>query len=206
MKKRFKITSPELTTCGNYQWQVGRTQTITVPGNRLCTNEVFHYYDHPLAALWFSSINGGPSSPKLWKVAIDQMAAHDGHKGGCKVLRLVKELPLPLISLAERITICFCLADYAQYIVKLDRKAARLAANAVAAGSVFGEFFDAVDEARIAAFAALALKENDDPYEYAKAISGCTVNVTPEQGEAWMYEAFIPILESATKKKYKGES
>ena len=95
------------------QWKVGKTITIAGNGNRLCSADVIHFYDTPLIAVLLNPIHANIDDPLLWEVEVDGVVAYDGIKGGTKSLTPLRVLPLPAISITQRIRFAiFCTLEF----------------------------------------------------------------------------------------------
>jgi len=100
---KYKLTDEKNQTHNEFLWTVNEWQSIDIPGNTLCTNEVIHYYDTPLTAVFLNPIHANISNPKLWEMEIDSSVAHDGLKGGTKRARLLRKIPLPEMTTAQKV-------------------------------------------------------------------------------------------------------
>ena len=100
---KYKLTTQNLTTHKDFQWEVGIPKTIENPSEELCSEGVFHYYASPEQAALFNPIHANIKNPRLFEVEIDREVAFDGLKGGCHQMTLIKEIPLPQFTLEQRI-------------------------------------------------------------------------------------------------------
>ena len=104
MKTVYKLTSTTLTTHGGYQWIVGEWRETPGTGD-LCSAGWLHWYADPLLAVLLDPIHGnlGPTA-RLWEAEADGECRDDcGIKGGSIRLRLVRELPLPVVTTEQRV-------------------------------------------------------------------------------------------------------
>ena len=99
---KYKITDKNMQTHGGCQWEVGKIQEIKKKGNTLCTDEVFHYYDTPELAVIFNPIHGVYIDYRIWEIEGDEVN-HDSLKGGSKWQKIIKEIPIPKISLEQKV-------------------------------------------------------------------------------------------------------
>ena len=154
--KRYKLTKKDLTTHNGHEWEVGVEQVIDEPGNALCSDQVFHFYDSPEVAILLNPAHANITNPVVWEVDCDEVA-HDGVKGGAKRMTLVKKIKAPKFTRLQKqvFAIKCALAVYKEntfvawargYLSGKDRSAAAAAADAYAA--------DAADAAHYAARAA----------------------------------------------------
>lgn len=103
---KYKLLTQDFTTHGGARWKGDNGEFITVravgTGNRLCTDDVIHFYDHPVLALLFNPLHANIKSPVLVVIEIDSEVAHDGLKGGCKQAKIVEILKLPDITTSQK--------------------------------------------------------------------------------------------------------
>lgn len=100
---RYKLTTQNLTTHNGLQWEVGIKKTVAKPAAELGSAGVFHFYDSPEIAVLMNPIHANIIDPKLWQVEIDAVVVHDGTKGGCHAMALLREIPLPVITTNQRV-------------------------------------------------------------------------------------------------------
>lgn len=63
-----------------------------------------HYYHHPILAVLLNSIHADIPNPILWEAEAEGEQLDDhGLKGGCSKLTTIKRLPLPKITLEQRV-------------------------------------------------------------------------------------------------------
>ena len=99
--KRYKLTTKKLTTHYGHQWEVGVEQVISKPGNVLCSDQVFHFYDSPEVAVLLNPTHANITNPLLWEVSCDEVA-HDGVKGGAKHMTLIKKVKAPRFTKLQK--------------------------------------------------------------------------------------------------------
>ncbi len=63
---KFKLTDQNMMTHGGTLWEIGVEKRITTPGKRLCSNQVFHYYDSPEVAVLFNPLHVNFLNPRLF--------------------------------------------------------------------------------------------------------------------------------------------
>jgi len=170
---KYKLTTQNLTTHKDFQWEVGIPKTIENPSEELCSEGVFHYYASPEQAALFNPIHANIKNPRLFEVEIDREVAFDGLKGGCHQMTLIKEIPLPQFTLEQRIKFAIKCAllvykeeSFVQWAVSWlsgkDRTAyvayvaARAAADAAAFAAAYAAAYAAADAAARAAADAAA--------------------------------------------------
>lgn len=101
---KIKITDKDMKTHKGCQWVIGEKKTIKKEGNTLCSDEVFHFYDSPKLAVLLNPEHGNydAKTMRLWEIEGDEVA-HDGLKGGSKWQILKKEIPIPNITLEQKV-------------------------------------------------------------------------------------------------------
>ncbi|MDD5338215.1 MAG: hypothetical protein PHG35_02220 [Dehalococcoidales bacterium] len=99
----YKLTDWNYQTHGWTQWGENITHRAIGTGCNLCTNDVIHVYDHPLKAAFFNPAHASFNNPILWKCRVRKVVANDGTKVGVKECTTLKRLPLPEITINQRI-------------------------------------------------------------------------------------------------------
>jgi hypothetical protein len=102
---KYKLTDENMCTYNGTQWEIGVQHSLTIDGNLLCSNQVFHFYHSPEQAIFLNSTCTQIPAPRLFECEVENVVVEDGIKGGCKTLTLVKEIPLPEFSINQRIEI-----------------------------------------------------------------------------------------------------
>jgi len=99
----YKLTNQKLQTYKGFQWQLNRWVKVDGKGN-LCTKHWLHCYNHPLLAVLLNPIHARIKNPRLFQVNVEGKKLSDkGLKFGFTQMQLAKELPLPNISLNQKI-------------------------------------------------------------------------------------------------------
>ena len=101
--KYYKLLTQEMTSHNNTKWELNVPVTLTKEGNLMCTDQVLHCYNHPLLAVILNSIHAKIENPKLFEINVDKIVASDELKFASKSQTLIKEIPLPEISLEQKI-------------------------------------------------------------------------------------------------------
>ena len=99
----YKLTDQNAQTKNATQW--GENVTHTAPGTgQLCSAGWLHAYTDPLLAVLLNPIHADFKHPRLWE-ALGDGARKDDHglKIGFAKLTTIKELPLPGITMTQRI-------------------------------------------------------------------------------------------------------
>ena len=185
MTTLYKLTDPLSQTRNRTRW--GENVTHELPARdtyQLCSDQVLHAYVSPELAVLMDLIHANllPDAI-LWEAAGD-VAVNDGTKVGCTKLTTLKQLPIPTVTLEQRVTFAIkCalhvytepswvvwaqawLANTNRTVAKAE--AASYAANAEANAAAY---YDANTEAEAAAYAA-----NAAAYAAADAASYAAAN------------------------------
>jgi len=101
--KYYKLLTQEMTSHNNTKWELNVPVTIEKEGNKMCTDQVLHCYNHPLLAVILNPIHANIKNPKLFEIEVDKIVNSDGLKFASKSQTLVKEITLPEISLEHKI-------------------------------------------------------------------------------------------------------
>ena len=86
------------------QWGNGVNNRIYKHGHILCSDQVIHFYAHPLQAAFFSPIHVSAYT-KLREVIYHSKMVSDGTKCAAKSVTTGKEIPLPEITPEQRVEI-----------------------------------------------------------------------------------------------------
>ena len=109
-KKLWKITNKDMTTRGGYKWGLGEWHETSGQGP-LCGAGWLHCYEGdevggPLLAVLLNPIHGGfdPETMRLFECEGEGAELRDGAlKLGRTRLRLVREVPVPVVTTAQRV-------------------------------------------------------------------------------------------------------
>lgn len=110
--KYYKLLNQDLTSYNNTKWEIGVPVKVTVEGDKMCSDQVLHCYNHPLLAVILNPIHANIKNPKLFEIEVDKIVNSDGLKFASKSQTLLKELKVPEISLEQKI-------EFAIRVVKL---------------------------------------------------------------------------------------
>ena len=106
MTKLYKLTTQDnYTRKGEYNqclWGEGISHSGTGTGN-LCGPGYIHAYTSPLLAVLLNPIHANLSSPKLWEAEGEVAKTDMGLKVGCVTLKLGIQIPLPTITIRQRV-------------------------------------------------------------------------------------------------------
>jgi hypothetical protein len=99
---KYKLTTQQMTTHTGCQWVIGVPKETTGEGE-LCGPGWLHYYDHPLLAVLLNSIHADIDNPRLWEAECEGQHLDDhGLKGGCTKMTLLREIPMPKVTINQR--------------------------------------------------------------------------------------------------------
>ncbi|MHB1955285.1 MAG: hypothetical protein ACYCOU_16245 [Sulfobacillus sp.] len=140
--KLYKLTDAEGQTRDNTQWGAGVTHSGTGEGD-LCGPGWVHAYLNPLVAVLMNSAHADFNKPRLWE-AKGKVALSDGTKVGCRRLTTVRELPVPAITIEQRVRFAILCAkkvyqdpDWLTWAEKWLSGADRTKASAIAAAGYY---------------------------------------------------------------------
>ena len=105
----YKLTDEQGNTRNNTHWDVGTKHEVPrdlrICTHPLCTSSYIHAYENPLVAVLMNPAHAKFKAPILWR-AVGWVSRREGEsKCGCFSLRIIEKLPLPEISVAQRIRI-----------------------------------------------------------------------------------------------------
>ena len=98
----YKLTDEHDRTHGGCQWGEGVEHVTDGHGN-LCGPGFTHWYTDPLLAVLLNPIHANFQNPHLWEGEGDVAKTARGLKVGCTRGKTLKRLPLPEISLTQRV-------------------------------------------------------------------------------------------------------
>jgi len=109
---KYKLTDQNIRTHKNYQWQLGRWERAKGKSNQdLCTDGWLHGYDSPLIAILHNPLHADYYKPRLWEVECKGKTKNDkGIKCGYRKMRLIKEIPVPVITTTQIVAYCILCA------------------------------------------------------------------------------------------------
>ena len=100
----YKLTDQQMMTRGNTLWGEGVTHIAKFDGDGpLCSEAWIHAYEHPLIAVLRNPKDAKINNPLLW-IAEGEIGKKENQlKCGCKSLTTIKQIPLPKISLEQKV-------------------------------------------------------------------------------------------------------
>src|SRR3990167_9065264 len=101
---KYKLTDAKGRTYGGTQWGPGVRHDAAGDGQNLCSDGWIHYYDSPELAVLMNPIGAAFLTPRLWEFVPEGEQLHDhGLKSGCKAGTTIREVALPVFSLAAMV-------------------------------------------------------------------------------------------------------
>ena len=101
--KAYKLTDEDNQTRNNTQWGENVTHEAMGNGKKLCTDGWIHFYEDPLVAMMMNPIHASFNNPHLWEAEAEGEVLREATKSGCKKLTTLKQIPLPEITLTQRV-------------------------------------------------------------------------------------------------------
>src|SRR5690348_7263443 len=101
--KLYKLTDQNGQTFNKTQWGVNIRHEAIGNGKELCTNGWIHAYESPLLAVLLNPIHANFKSPRLWEAEGEVGICQGQLKCGCKILTTLREIPLPEVTITQRI-------------------------------------------------------------------------------------------------------
>ena len=100
---KLKLTTRNLTTHADTQWEIGKKITAKEGEMKLCSDTCLHYYNDPLLAVLLNPVHANISNPRMFQIKTSKEFITDGLKCGCKKQTLIKEIELPEITTTQKI-------------------------------------------------------------------------------------------------------
>lgn len=97
-----KLTCQDMTTYNGTKWEIGVWKETDGSGD-MCGLGWLHCYDDPLLAVLHNPIHADIDNPRLWEIEVDGERKTDGLKSAYTRMRLVEEIPLPDITMTQRV-------------------------------------------------------------------------------------------------------
>lgn len=101
-KTLYKLTDENMRTYCGFAWELNKTYETSGAGD-LCGPGWLHAYEDPLLAVLMNPVHAQFTAPRLFKARGSGAFKNDhGLKCGVTKLRLIKELPLPVVTTTQR--------------------------------------------------------------------------------------------------------
>jgi hypothetical protein len=102
--KCYKLTDENGQTQNKTQWGENVSNSASgESGQPLCSNGWIHFYTNPFLAVLMNPVHANFKSPRLWEAESSGEELHELLKSGSKTLTTIKEIPLPEISLIQKV-------------------------------------------------------------------------------------------------------
>ena len=98
----YKLTDENMRTYGGCQWEIGVAKTSSGEGE-LCGPGWLHAYTDPLLAVFLNPLYAKFKKPRLFECEGDVGKTDHGLKIGCTRLTLVREIPVPVVTVEQRV-------------------------------------------------------------------------------------------------------
>jgi len=113
MNIRYKLTSQNLTTHNGFKiplegWFYPEDRTSKP---KPCTNTVLHHYADPHLAILFNPRHANFNNPRMFEIEIDEEIGTDELKGWCRAQRIIREIPVPIITTKQRVAFAIYCAE-----------------------------------------------------------------------------------------------
>jgi len=104
MTQLCKLTDQDMKTHKGFQWELGVPSPVLPPGGKLCSGSFYHYYSHPYLAVLLNPVHANFENPRLFLIKAEgEIVSDKGLKFGCKSMALLEEIPLPKITVTQKI-------------------------------------------------------------------------------------------------------
>jgi hypothetical protein len=104
---RYKLVTQDYKTRKGQEnettWEIGKTVTAESSSIELCSAGVIHSYETPELAVLLNPIHANIQNPRLLVIECSEIVAQDWGKAGHKSVTAIKEIPLPIIGLKQKI-------------------------------------------------------------------------------------------------------
>jgi len=200
----YKLTDQDCYTrrgmSGETFWKLGVRHEITDTGTRLCTNQVFHFYPSAAMAAFANPIGAQIVNPRCFEVEVEDVVNRDSIKGGCKAITRGQEVPVPVLTLEQRIEIGIRCAltvykdpgfqSWANAWLSGEDRTAKAAAAPSYAAYAANAAADAAKAALVAAYAANTAHAADAP-AYAAYAADAAANAAGANGNTLDVDGII---------------
>src|SRR3990167_3450605 len=107
-----KLTDKDGQTHGGCQWGENITHDATGKSEGLCSDGWIHYYTDPLVAVFMNPAHASfeLQTMRLWEFLAEGEVLTEWDKSGCKKGTTIREIPLPILSLEQRVEVAIRLS------------------------------------------------------------------------------------------------
>lgn len=100
----YKLTKQDMTTYRGFRWELGVEAPKLSGKDGLCSSGFYHYYHHPLLAIFLNPIHANIVNPRMWEAwATGKHKDDSGLKGGSTRLKLTREIEVPSVTVNQRV-------------------------------------------------------------------------------------------------------
>ena len=100
----YKLVNEDMTSRGGMKWEIGKKNTASGPGTKLCTSGVLHCYSDPNLAVLFAPLHLDVDKPlRLLEIKTTKVLDSDGLKYATKSQTPTKEITLPVFTKEQRV-------------------------------------------------------------------------------------------------------
>ena len=115
----YKLTDQKWYTRNGFpnatKWGPGVEHSAIGPENGpLCSDSWIHAYTDPLLAVLFNPIHADIDNPLMWE-AEGEIRKQDGFKAGCRTLKTIRLIDIPVISVPQRVAFAILCAQQTDY-------------------------------------------------------------------------------------------
>ena len=103
MDALYKLTDQNMRTYGGHQWELNTPAPPLDGKGDLCGPGYYHFYTHPLLAILLNPIHAKIDNPRLFEARGKVEKTDHGLKVGVLTATLTKEIPLPKITVEQRV-------------------------------------------------------------------------------------------------------
>lgn len=103
--KGYKLTDSKGKSYNDTEWGEGISHKAKKGKMEFCAKTAIHFYADPLLAAFCNTIHGNFIDPILWEGETKGVGKTDGLKSICKEFTTLRQIPLPIITTNQRVTI-----------------------------------------------------------------------------------------------------
>ena len=155
--KAYKLTDSDGRTKLETQWGENIAHSAKGQNKHLCSDGWIHFYTDTRLAVVINPSHADFHTPLLWECETSGKHIHEPLKSGCKTLTTIRKIPLPEISLTQKIAFAILSAKEVYFDSKWVKWAdGWLSGEDRSRKAALAAALDAADVASINAYAALA--------------------------------------------------
>jgi hypothetical protein len=100
--KVFKLTDPDMKTHNGFRWKIGVPRKASGKGE-LCGPGWLHCYLDPVLGVLMNPNHANIQNPRLFEAEGEGKEKHDPLKSGFTRMTLVREIPLPDVTIVQKV-------------------------------------------------------------------------------------------------------